>query len=241
MPEPTTAEAEHAGLMAADLPIDLRVCPHLRQATQGPVVRRVRTPVGDDAWLVSGYKEVRDLLRDERLGRSHTDPERRGQYAGHPKFDQLLESDHERSDAAHNVLRNLMKPHFATRRMQVMRLRVEQYATDQVGVLLAKEPPAELRANFSEPLIHRVLCDLYGTPDSEVDECMDLMSNGAADGFMGLAAYLGRLIAIKRSCPDDSFVSRLCEAKLSDEQCLEVLMITQFAGEARPSSRSTTA
>lgn len=45
----------------------------LRQ--QGPA-HRVRTATGDPAWLVTGYTEVRALLDDPRLGRSHPDPDR---------------------------------------------------------------------------------------------------------------------------------------------------------------------
>jgi len=38
-------------------------------------VRRVRTAVGDAAWLVTGHAEVRRLLDDDRLGRAHPSPE----------------------------------------------------------------------------------------------------------------------------------------------------------------------
>lgn len=31
-------------------------------------IHRVRTLVGDAAWLVTGYAEVRELLDDDRLG-----------------------------------------------------------------------------------------------------------------------------------------------------------------------------
>ena len=46
----------------------------LCQLQQDGVVRRVRTAVGDQAWLVTGHEEVRRLLADGRLGRSHPDP-----------------------------------------------------------------------------------------------------------------------------------------------------------------------
>src|SRR6266487_4088427 len=45
----------------------------LGAAAQGPV-HRVRTATGDQAWLVTGYQEVRRLLADPRLGRSHPSP-----------------------------------------------------------------------------------------------------------------------------------------------------------------------
>ncbi len=64
--------------MTVQLPFEqahpLDVAPLLRQLQQEGVVHRVRTVVGDKAWLVTGYAEVRRLLADERLGRSHPDP-----------------------------------------------------------------------------------------------------------------------------------------------------------------------
>ena len=38
-------------------------------------ITRVRTRTGDEAWLVTGYEEVRALFADERLGRSHPSQE----------------------------------------------------------------------------------------------------------------------------------------------------------------------
>src|SRR5260370_41682170 len=64
--------------MTVQLPFEqahpLDVAPVLRQLQQDGVVHPVRTTVGDQAWLVTGYEEVRRLLADERLGRSHPDP-----------------------------------------------------------------------------------------------------------------------------------------------------------------------
>jgi pentalenolactone synthase len=40
-----------------------------------PVVR-VRSRAGDNAWLAIGYAEAKALFADDRLGRSHPDPER---------------------------------------------------------------------------------------------------------------------------------------------------------------------
>jgi cytochrome P450 monooxygenase len=221
---------DHPGLMASDLPVERRVCPHLRQATQGPAVRRVRTPAGDDAWLVSGHAEVRDLLRDSRLGRSHATPGRRAMYAGDPTYDQVMHADHALADAMHSGIRNLIKPQFTNRRMRAMRPRVERYVDERVDTLIAQGPPADLRTDFSEPLIRRVLCDLFGVPDSESDQCAELMRRGASGDVAGLTTYLRRLVMVKRFRPDDSVVSRLCHTDTPDEQAVQAVMLLQFAG-----------
>jgi hypothetical protein len=44
-------------------------------------VRRMRTPAGDPAWQVDGYREIKELLTDPRLGRSHPQPEQAARYS----------------------------------------------------------------------------------------------------------------------------------------------------------------
>src|ERR1700689_2084747 len=71
-------QAEEASGVTVQLPFEqahpLELSPSLRELQQGGVIHRVRTPVGDEAWLVTGYDEVRRLLGNERLGRSHPGP-----------------------------------------------------------------------------------------------------------------------------------------------------------------------
>jgi cytochrome P450 monooxygenase len=217
-------------LMASDLPVERRVCPHLRRATQGPPVRRIRTPAGDEAWLVSGYAEVRELLRDERLGRSHLAPNDRAQYAGHPAYDHVMGADHQVADAMHGGLRNLLKPQFTVRRMLEMRPRIEQLVKQGIDALVCQGPPADVATAFSEPLIRQVLCEFFGVPDADSDECADLMRRSAGGDIGGLSAYLDRLASAKRASPDDSLVSRLCATGITNDKVVQVVMVLQFAG-----------
>ena len=60
--------------MTIQLPLDqahpIRPPGNLRDLqAQGPV-HRVRTAVGDPAWLVTGYRELQELFLDSRLGQS---------------------------------------------------------------------------------------------------------------------------------------------------------------------------
>src|SRR5437879_13447735 len=88
----------------------LEVPPSLRALQHDGVIHRGRTPLGDQAWLVTGYEEVRRLLSDERLGRSHPDP---GNAA------RLVESvifggprgGYDTEQADHARLRSLLPPH----------------------------------------------------------------------------------------------------------------------------------
>jgi cytochrome P450 len=52
-----------------DPPHPARPQRNLRELQATAPVHRVRTAVGDPAWMVTGYQEVRRLLSDPRLGR----------------------------------------------------------------------------------------------------------------------------------------------------------------------------
>lgn len=221
---------DQSGLMASDLPVERRVCPHLRRSTQGPAARRVRTPAGDDAWLVSGHTEVQDLLRDEQLGRSHPSPDERAQYAGDPTYDHVMATDHAVADSMHGRLRTLLKPHFTARRMLAMRPRINLLVDQGIDTLLTQGPPADLAADFSEPLLRQVLCDLFGVSETESDECAELMRRATGGDLADLSEYLVRLVSAKRANPDDALVSRLCATGISTELVIQVVMVLQFAG-----------
>ncbi|GAA3646111.1 hypothetical protein GCM10022267_36030 [Lentzea roselyniae] len=100
----------------AQLPFEqshpLQLAPQLRALQSQGAVHRVRTAVGHEAWLVTDYAHVRELLADDRLGRSHPDPQnaaRTGESAlfGGPMGDFATEhTDHAR-------MRALLQPHFS--------------------------------------------------------------------------------------------------------------------------------
>lgn len=55
-------------------PAPLAIAPLLRALQAERPITRVQTPAGDEAWLVTRYAEVKELLADQRLGRSHPNP-----------------------------------------------------------------------------------------------------------------------------------------------------------------------
>ena len=212
-------------LMASDLPFEQRRCPHHR-----PPVQQVRTPAGDEAWLVSGFAEVRSLLTDDRVGRSHTTPDERAQYAGNPAYDQVTAADHTMADALHGMLREALAPHFTARKMMKMRPRLQELVDDQLSSLHEAGAPADLNEDFSIPLVLRVICELLGVPEEDQDRCVELMRRVESGDFMGLAGYFGELTARRRAEPDDTLLSKLTASGAPTEQVIQVAMLLQFAG-----------
>ncbi|MBV8928157.1 MAG: cytochrome P450, partial [Mycobacteriaceae bacterium] len=152
---------------ATQLPFDqaypLQVAPRLRELQAAGPIHRVRTAVGDSGWLVTRHPDVRRLLDDDRLGRSHPDPEtaaRTGESAlfGGPLGNFATEhADHER-------MRALLHPHFTPRHMRELSPRVEALTTGLLDELAAQGPPADLHAALAVPLPILVICELLGVP-----------------------------------------------------------------------------
>jgi len=216
-------------MMASDLPFDQRRCPHLREPRDGPVVRRITTPAGDQAWLVTGYDEVRELLREPRLGRSHPG-EQRARYAGDPTYDQVMAADHDAADAMHAGVRTLLKPQFAAKRMQDLRPRVVELTEQAADRLIAAGAPADLREDFSHPLIRLVFAELLGVPPAEQQQCAELMRLAGEGDLTGLGGYLAMSAVAKQAAPDDTMLSRLVATGIGIEQTVQIAMLVQFAG-----------
>ncbi|HYZ37453.1 MAG TPA: cytochrome P450, partial [Pseudonocardiaceae bacterium] len=103
----------------------LDIAPLYRTLQASTPITAVRTPAGDVAWLVTGYAEVKALLADPRLGRSHPQPERAARISqsailGGPSGDAATEA------AEHRMMRRLLAPAFSARRMRVLRAHVAE-------------------------------------------------------------------------------------------------------------------
>src|SRR5215469_9096154 len=112
-----------------DQPNLLAAPPLVRLLQADQPVTRVRTPVGDEAWLVTRYADVKQLLNDPRLGRSHPDPEHAPRVSDSILFGGPMEP-YETEHAQHAQLRALLTPFFSAKRMQALRPRVEELADE---------------------------------------------------------------------------------------------------------------
>ncbi|WP_316528313.1 cytochrome P450 [Kitasatospora brasiliensis] len=227
--------------VAAQLPFDqhdpLRLAPRLRELQARGPVHRVRTALGDEAWLVTGHARVRRLLDDPRLGRSHPTPETAAR-TGETLFDAVL-GDFDTEAADHARIRTLLQPHFSPRRMRELRPRVEALTAGLLDELTGHGPPADLHAGLAVPLPVLVICELLGVPYEDRD-LFRAATEAAADtgdrarsqrGVGELFAYGRELVARKRAQPGDDVISRLAAAEgVGDEEAAGLSMALLFAG-----------
>ncbi|OBK45386.1 cytochrome P450 [Mycobacterium sp. 1081908.1] len=201
-------------------------------------IHRVRTPVGDEAWLVTDYVQVRRLLDDDRLGRSHRNPETASRTGESALFGGPM-GDFDTEDADHARMRALLQPHFSPRHLRSLEPRVAALTTELLDDLAAQGPPADLHARLALPLPILVICELLGVPYSDRDQFRAWAEDAgnvrdharSERGLAELFDYGRGLVERKRAHPGDDVTSRLCATDgVSDEEAAMMSMFLLFAG-----------
>jgi cytochrome P450 len=162
-----TERTKAAGTEVPTLPFArddiLDIAARYRELLTSRPITRVRTLVGDEAWLVTGYEVVKELLADDRLGRSHPEPDKAPRVSnfflnGGPIGDIKTEK------AEHAQMRRLLSPAFSPRRLRALEGRVQRLVDTLLNDMANREPPVDLNEVFSSPLPAYVICELLGVP-----------------------------------------------------------------------------
>jgi cytochrome P450 len=148
--------------------------------TTSETVLQVTTLAGDTAWQVTGYANVKALLGDPRLGRSHPAPERAARYSAAAIFGQPMGSpETERSEHAH--MRSLLTPSFSASRMANLRPRIQELVDGLLDVISRMTPPLDFHALVSLPLPVLVICELLGVPYTDREDFRRWSDDAVAD------------------------------------------------------------
>jgi cytochrome P450 len=187
----------------------------LRLLAQAPVVR-ARTANGAEVWLALGYRAVRQTLNDPRLSREAANGPAASavnQAASDPRL--LIGMDPPR----HTRIRRLMATAFSPRLVERLQPRVQQLTDDLLAGMAGQDRPADLVQCLAEPLPIMVICELLGVPLADRTQIRDwatkLMATTAypVEEIMAaigeIDAYLDKLIAQRRTDPDDALMSAL--------------------------------
>jgi pentalenolactone synthase len=235
-----TMDATPLPALPFEQPMPLTVAPLLHALQAERPITRVRTPVGDEAWLVTRYDEVKALLGDSRLGRSHPDPEHAPHFSDSILFGGPMEP-YETEQVDHAQMRALLTPFFSAKRMHALRPRVEELVDQLLDALAAQTPPVDLHEALSFPLPVLVICELLGVPYEDREQfrawstdIADLHDRERARAALyRLIAYMGELVARKRARPEDDVISGLCAAEggqLPDAHIAFLAAMLLFAG-----------
>lgn len=227
---------------SVSLPIErthpLQIPPLLRELRTRGSIHRVRTAVGDPAWLVTGYADVKRLLASDKLGRTHREPEKASRIGESALVSGPVGNfDTEPADSART--RALLQPHFSPHRMRMLRGRVDTLLTGLMDDLVERDRPLDLVEALAIPLPTLVVCDLLGVPYEEREQFGGWVRAAAdvtdqAQSFQAMRALFGycqELVTRKRRDPADDITSRLCENEsVGDTEIATLIGALLFAG-----------
>lgn len=181
-------------------------------------ISRVRLPSGDEAVLLTRYRDVKQLLLDPRFTRTLTAEDAARINAEGTLFSMR---DAEITGPFHVEWRRLVGRAFTAKRVAELRPRLEAMAGHLIDEMVRQGPPADLCAKLAFPLPVWAICALLGVPDADRDRFRywsDTMLSltrysraeidAAQDEF---TAYMSALIAAKRAAPGDDLISDLLE------------------------------
>ncbi|MFH9599603.1 cytochrome P450 [Streptomyces rochei] len=255
---PTAPGAPDAPVTGATAPRDFpirRGCPftapeeYAAMRTDDPVAR-VTLPTGREAWAVTRYDDVRELLSDSRVS---ADIRR-------PNFPALGEGEQEagarfrpfiRTDAPeHTRYRRMLLPAFTVRRVRAMRPAVQARVDEILDGMLEAGGPVDLVSAYANAVSTSVICELLGIPRHNLEFFRDVTrisgsrtstAEQVAEALGSLFALLAELIAERREEPRDDLISKLVTDHLipghvTTDQLLSTLGITINAGRETTTS-----
>ncbi|MBA0125308.1 cytochrome P450 [Haloechinothrix sp. YIM 98757] len=216
----------------------------------GPVAR-VELPGGVLAWSVTGYEEAKKVLSDSRISK---DPQKWPAFTsgeipsnwpliGWLLMDNMTTND----DPDHMRLRKLVSRAFTPRRVEDTRPLIEKTVHDLLDQLEEAGPDevVDLKGRFATPLPARVICEMFGVPESArnavlrgagVNVTTSISGDEAEANVEKWHEELYELAEIKRRTPGDDLTSVVLAAReddgtrLTDEEMVGTLHLMLGAG-----------
>ncbi len=215
--------------------------------SEAPVYRtNVQFPARQPAWLISRYDDVVAVLKDPRFVK---EPARAGAKVGQtwipgplrPMARNMLDLD----PPDHTRLRALVQKAFTPRLVERLRSRIESIC-DELLAAAAPDRHFELVAGYALPLPMAIITELLGIPYRDRKRFHAWSSrivsvSQARDALLALPAawfllrYLRRLVAWRRTRPEDDILTALLEVeqqgdRLSADELLAMVVLLLIAG-----------
>lgn len=190
----------------------------------------VTLPSGDIVRLAVRYDDVEAVLTDPRFSRDLSKP-------GCPRLqpgadmsddhDTLINMDPPR----HTRVRGILGRAFTPRAIESWRPRIRELAEELVAGMRAAGPPGDLVAAVAEPLPIRVIAEILGVVDGDLDQfrywsslAMSIgpdLAEARAKGKDDFFAYLRELIAEHRGEPRNDLLDAMIAASVDNDRLTE--------------------
>ncbi|WP_405966749.1 cytochrome P450 [Streptomyces sp. NBC_00015] len=200
--------------------------PVLKHLMTEEPVSRIRLPHGDgDAWLVTGYDDVRTVTTDRRFSRSAVIGRNFPRMTPEPIVQD--EAINVMDPPGSSRLRSLISKGFAPRHMERMRVRTQHVVDELLDRMEAHGSPADLTEHLADPLPLATICEVLDIPEADraqlrshartmMDTGVDNRDN-AVQAKADLRAYFEKLTAHRRENPGEDLISTLATARDGDE------------------------
>jgi len=193
-------------------------------------VAHVTLPSGDRATLLTRYADVRQILSDDRFGRSLDAPDaaRLSDTESGGLFNSEMSTVLPQQGPAHLRWRRMVSKWFTAKRMTALQPGIEAMAHQLIDEMRAKGMPADLKSGLAFPLPVWVICDLLGVPTADRDRFAHWSDNmlnltrytqEETDSAMReFTAYMADHVADRRRQPGDDLLSELTLATDAEGQ-----------------------
>ncbi|MET8169393.1 cytochrome P450 [Streptomyces sp. NPDC005329] len=219
--------------------------PVLKQLMTEEPVSRIRLPHGDgEAWLVTGYDDVRTVTTDRRFSRSAVIGRNFPRMTPEPIVQD--EAINVMDPPGSSRLRSLVSKGFAPRHMERMRVRTQRVVDELLDRMEEHGSPADLTEHLADPLPLATICEVLDIPEADraqlrshartmMDTAVDNRDN-AVQAKADLRAYFGRLTAHRRKNPGEDLISALAAARdgdeiLNDQELAVMAMVLLITGQ----------
>ena len=197
--------------------IDLH--PRYLQLMRDEPMARVRMPYGGEAWLITGYPELKQFLSDQSFSSmAATAPDTPRVTPLPLRPGGLLTMDL----PEHTRVRRVVAKAFTMRQIDRLKARIQDVADSLLEKMEAQGPPADIVEDLAIPLVVVMICELFGIPYEErarFRQHSDVFISTYAftkeqvdEARSELENYIGELIERRRHEPSDDVVSMLVEA-----------------------------
>ncbi|MFL5354818.1 cytochrome P450 [Archangium sp.] len=221
---------------------------YARMRQEAPVVRLVDPNTGVPVWMVTGYKDAVDLLRDSRFtkdSRKLPDGSPAKQLRANAIQQALSQHMLMADPPDHTRLRTLVSKAFTPRRVEELRPRVTAIANELLDAMKARGE-VDLLDTFAFPLPMTVIAELLGVPVEDRDSFRDwttTLVSPPVNGDMGpiqkagmqFAQYIQSLLTRRRTEPRDDLLTALVSVeeqgdRLSPTELVGMLFLLLLAG-----------
>jgi cytochrome P450 len=216
-------------------------------------VARIALYDGSEAWLITRYDTIREVLADPRFSANGTRP-------GYPQVTVVTgprSTAHrtfvEMDPPEHTVYRRMLTREFMVKRMNALRPAVQEVIDGVLDDMERGGAPADLHEAFSGPVTTLVICSLLGVPyedraffhgHSHTLVSQRTTDAEAAHAMDELKGYLAELLAAKEQRPDEGLLTRLMHdqvltGNLGREDAVRMAIVLLGAGQDTTSNMLT--